>query len=181
MRRRCLTAAAAAASLLRQQAALAAETGGEYLKYQDPAAAGSSLSWVSSLAYVASLLATFAFVLLLAYGASRFLGKRFGHGSAAEQARQQVLQVIPLGPQAAVQVVSVGGRLLVLGVTGQQIRLLSEITEPAEIERLKLAGQQASWDSGPQALPWGSLLGTPGERLERLKERFPRVFDQARK
>ncbi len=164
-----------------QTAALAVESGNEYLKYQEPASSGGGISWFSSFAYVFSLLLTFAVVLLLAYVVSRFLGRRLGHLGAAGGKKQQILQVIPLGQHGAIQVVEVGGRVLVLGITSQQIQLLLEITDPQEIDRIRSQQDMLLQDELFSEIPLNNMLTNSLQRLDALKSKFPRVFDQSRK
>lgn len=164
-----------------QTAALAVESGNEYLKYQEPVSNSGGISWFSSFAYVFSLLFTFAVVLLLAYMASRFLGRRLGHLGANGGRKQQILQVIPLGQQGAIQVVEVGGRILVLGITSQQIQLLLEITDPQEMDRIRSQQDALLQDELFSEIPLNNMLTNSLQRLDALKNKFPRVFDQSRK
>ena len=139
------------------------------------------LSWLSSFAYVFSLLFTFAVVLFLAYVASRFLGRRLGHLGVQGGRKQQILQVIPLGQQGAIQVVEVGGRILVLGITSQQIQLLLEITDSQEIDRIRSQQDALLQDELFSEIPLNNMLTNSLQRLDALKNKFPRVFDQSRK
>ncbi|MBR2214266.1 MAG: flagellar biosynthetic protein FliO [Selenomonadaceae bacterium] len=101
--------------------------------YEEAEPRPAPISVFSTVAYVLSLLAVFAFVLLLAYFATRFLGKqlnqhRLGNG--------KILTHLPLGPKQSVCVVELADRVLVLGVTEGSVNLLTEITDPEEIEEL---------------------------------------------
>ena len=99
--------------------------GGGYLSgYENADPKPSQMSWWSTLAYVISLVVVFAFVVVMAYFASKFLGGR-------------MLEHLPLGPHKSVCVVELAGKILMLGVTDQQVTLLGEVTDPEEIERLR--------------------------------------------
>jgi flagellar protein FliO/FliZ len=63
----------------------------------------------------------------------RFLRIKGSTGGAAT-----ILTNQSLGPGKWIQVVFAGGKYLILGVTNEQINLLSEVTDPREIERLEL-------------------------------------------
>lgn len=121
---------------------IAQETQGEYLKYQEPQAPTGTSSWVSTLAYILSLLVTFAVVIGLAFFTSRFLGQKFGNLSTGSI--NKVLMTLPLGNSRAVYIVEVAGKYLVLGVTDHNITLLQEIVDTAEIEKIQLQGNYNS-------------------------------------
>ena len=74
---------------------------------------------------VASLAVVVGLMLLLA----KLVGKRYG---ARAGAPVQVLHRQPLSRSASVAVVTVGGRVLVLGTTDQQVSLLTEL-DPEEL------------------------------------------------
>ncbi|RYB94246.1 hypothetical protein EUA93_07755 [Nocardioides oleivorans] len=75
---------------------------------------------------VVSLAIVVGLMLLLA----RLVGKRYG---ARDGAPVQVLHRQPLSRSASVAVVTVGGRVLVLGTTDHQVSLLTEL-DPDELE-----------------------------------------------
>ena len=120
----------------------AQENSTEYLKYQEPQSQVSATSWLSTITYVISLLATFAAVICLAFFTSQFLGKRLGKFSSNHG--NKVIATLPLGNNRAIYVVEVAGKFLVLGVTDQNITLLQEITNEAEIEKMYLQGHSNS-------------------------------------
>ena len=76
-------------------------------------------------------------VILVIYGISlilrRFLRIKGDIGGGANIIINQ-----SLGPGKWLQVVYIGGKYLVLGVTNDQINLITEIEEPKEIERLEI-------------------------------------------
>lgn len=69
---------------------------------------------------IASLAVVVGLMLLLA----RFVGKRYG---ARAGAPVQVLHRQPLSRSASVSVISIGGRVLVVGTTDHQVSLLTEL------------------------------------------------------
>ena len=116
-------------------AGAAETTGGGYLSgYSEVDPRPSAVSWWSTLAYLLSLFAVFAFVVFLAYLASRFLGRRFAGLAASQDGR--ILSQLSLGPNRFVCVVEIAERIFMLGVTEHSVTLLREITDAEEIERL---------------------------------------------
>ena len=148
----------------------AAEAGGEYLQYQEPQSPTHS-SWLSTVAYVFSLLVTFALVIGLAYFASRFLGQRMG-GLAGVGAASKVLRVIPLGQNKGIYLVDIANQVLVLGVTEHSITVLKEITEASEVERIR-AEQLTTEVSGQFDKAFQKQLAS----LQQFSKKFPTVFD----
>ena len=116
-------------------AAAAASAGGYFAGYENTDPKPTSMSWWSTLAYIISLLIVFAFVVVMAYFASRFLSGRFCNTVSASGGR--ILDHLPLGPNRSVCVVELAGRFLMLGVCEGGISLLGEITDPREIEQLQ--------------------------------------------
>lgn len=142
-----------------------------YLKYQEPAASVETTSWVSTLAYVLSLIATFAAVLGFAYFTSRFLGQKLGNLSSGPS--NKILATLPLGANRGVYVVEVAGKCLVLGVTDHGITLLQEIVDEAEIEKIRL--QKA--EHLPQA-DFHQIFQKQIASLQQISQKFPAVFEQ---
>ncbi len=110
-----------------------------------------TLRLVFSLAVVLGLL-----LLLAKFGARRFRGQ---HGALV-----RVLHRQPLTRGTSVSVVAVGSRILVLGTTEQQIRVLTEL-DPDEVgEPLRLdteaAHPQAEIAAAPDRAP--TLVPAPG-------------------
>jgi len=68
-------------------------------------------------------------VLGLLFLCARLAGRRF---QGRRNALVQVVHRQPIGRHASVSVVNVGGRILVLGTTDQEVRLLTEL-DPADI------------------------------------------------
>jgi flagellar protein FliO/FliZ len=117
--------------------ALAAEEAAKcgYLAgYENSDPRPTSISWWSTIAYLVSLFAIFVFVVGLAYFAARFIGGKFAQQKLGYGGR--ILSHLPLGPNRSVCVIEMSGRVFMLGVTEHSITLLSEITDPDEIDRL---------------------------------------------
>ena len=110
-------------------------SGGYLSGYDNTDPRPSQMSWWSTLAYLVSLFAVFAFVVVMAYFASKFLSGRFAQMSTSNGGR--ILEHLPLGPNRSVCVVELAGRILMLGVTEHSISLLGEIKDSDEIEQLR--------------------------------------------
>ena len=116
----------------------AGETGGGYLAgYEEADPRPSAVSWWSTVAYVVSLFAVFAFVVILAYFVARAFGKSSMRALAARGG--QIYLQLPLGPNRSVCVVELFGRIFVLGVTDASIRLIAEIDDPDTVEEIRSA------------------------------------------
>ncbi len=148
--------------------ALAAGQGGEYLSYQEPKPAGSS--WFSTIAYVVTLLITFAVVIALAFLTSRFLSQKMGRFSGAGDNR--VLVSLPLGHNRGVFVVEVAGKFLVLGVTDHCVNYLQEITDPEMIEKLRTTAPSLP------ASQFDAVFKRQLASLQQMSNKFPGVFGQ---
>ena len=117
----------------------AGETGGGYLAgYEEADPRPSAVSWWSTVAYVVSLFAVFAFVVILAYFVARAFGKNSMRSLAARGG--QIYLQLPLGPNRSVCVVELFGRVFVLGVTDANIHLITEIDDPETVEEIRTAG-----------------------------------------
>ena len=131
----------------------AGETGSGYLAgYEEADPRPSAVSWWSTVAYVVSLFAVFAFVVILAYFAARAFGKNSMQRLAARGG--QVYLQLPLGPNRSVCVVELFGRVLVLGVTDANVRLITEIDDPETLEEIRSA---APMEAGVFREQFGSL------------------------
>jgi flagellar protein FliO/FliZ len=148
------------------QVLAAAETG-EYLKYQEPQPA--STSWLATSGYIISLLLTFLLVLGLAYLTSRFLGKRMISGGGLGNGK--VYTSLSLGPNRAVYVIEIAGKFMVLGVTEQNITLLTEINSLADIEQLK-----AIENIGMPPEQFSSVFHRQLGLLRQMQKKFPYTF-----
>ena len=148
-------------------AADTAGSGGGYLSgYENTDPKPSQMSWWSTLAYLVSLVAVFAFVVVMAYFASKFLSGRFQNRTTSTGGR--LLEHLALGPNKSVCVVEIADKLLLLGVTEQQITLLGEIEDPEEIDRLRRQAVVQPIDNTAFASQLSSL--------EELTKRVPSLF-----
>ena len=98
--------------------------------YEEVEPQPTAVSWWSTLAYLLSLLAVFAVVVVMAYFTAKFIGGRFNARMATGGGR--ILENLPLGPNRSVCIVEIAGRVFLLGV-GENISLLAEITDDTDI------------------------------------------------
>ncbi len=103
--------------------------------YEEAEPRPTGVSWWSTLAYLLSLLAVFAVVLIMAYFAAKFIGGRF-NAARFSASGGRILENLPLGPNRSVCTVEMAGRVFLLGVTDHNISLLGEITDKNLIEHL---------------------------------------------
>ncbi len=134
----------------------APESGGYLAGYENTTPQPSAFSWWSTAAYILSLLAVFVFVALMAYVAARIFGGRFGK-EFAQNAGGRVLYSLPLGPKMSVCVVEIAGRYLLLGVTEQNVSLLTEIEDAEEIEQLMRQSLANGFEGAMFSRQFGSL------------------------
>jgi flagellar protein FliO/FliZ len=159
----------AAVLLLAMDPASAAEeaTSGGYLSgYENTDPRPTTVSLWSTAAYLLSLFAIFAFVVGMAYFVAKYLGGHFAKQQAGNGGR--VLSHLPLGPNRSVCVVEMAGRCLLLGVTEHQITLLSEITDPGEIERL----EHDADDHPVRPELFAKQFGTLGDFVQKIPPMF---------
>ncbi len=115
---------------------IANAVGGGYLSgYEEVEPQPTAISWWSTLAYLVSLVAVFAVVVIMAYFAAKFIGGRFNSARMAAGGGK-ILENLPLGPNRSVCIVELAGRVFLLGVTDGGITLLDEITDKDMIEHL---------------------------------------------
>lgn len=112
-----------------------AEAVGSYLsEYDEVSPQPTAVSWWSTLAYLLSLVAVFAVVVVLAYFTAKFIGGRFNARMATGGGR--ILENLPLAPNRSVCIVEIAGRVFLLGV-GENVSLLAEITDDSTVENLR--------------------------------------------
>lgn len=111
-----------------------AEAVGYLSGYEEVEPKPTAVSWWSTLAYLVSLAAIFALVIIMAYLAAKFIGGRFN--ARMSTGGGKVLENLPLGPNRSVCIVEMAGRVFLLGVTEGSITLLGEITDGDIIEHL---------------------------------------------
>lgn len=150
-------------------AAAPAGSGGYLAGYENAAPKPAGFSWWSTIAYLISLFAVFAFVVVMAYFASRFIGGRFSRTLSGEGGR--ILAHLPLGPNRSICVAEIAERVFMLGVTEHSITLLREITDADEIERLHRYNIGNIGDD-PFAEQFGSF--------QQLARRIPSLFKDGR-
>lgn len=116
-----------------------AEAVGEYLSnYEEVEPKPTAVSWWSTLAYLLSLVAVFAVVVVMAYFTAKFIGGRFNARMATGGGR--ILENLPLAPNRSVCIVEIAGRVFLLGV-GENVSLLAEITDDNTVENLREKNQ----------------------------------------
>lgn len=88
-----------------------------------------------------------ALVVVAIYAIFRFMKKFLKiKDDVGEDA--QIITSQTLGPNRWLQVVYIHGKYLILGVTSENINLISEITDPKEIERLDIYSNQQEVNKG---------------------------------
>jgi len=125
--------------------------------------AGLDSLWPSFIQLAGALV----FVLVLIWGTT-WLARRLlkGRWSPGGGARMQVLERLHLAPKKSVEIVSVGNRVLVLGITESQIGLLTELS-PAD-----LAAASAAKPGQAPGLSTGRQRALMNEARHRLNELF---------
>jgi len=146
----------------------AAPSSGYLAGYNDVNPMPTTSSWLSTLAYLLSLLAVFAFVLLLSYVAARFVGGRFSAFTSNGGGR--MISSVALGPKMSVAIVEIAGQMLILGVTEHNVTLLSEVTDPEEIDRLERTALTNNMPQGVFSEQLSALSGV----LDKLPPIFKR-------
>lgn len=144
-----------------------------YLTYEDPAGQEES-SVGSTVAYLFSLFFVFLFVLGLAYLVSKFIAQksmymRNGHTS-------KILDRLPLGTNQGVYVIEMAGKVLLIGVTGQQITLLQEIVDSEEIQKLHSSAEETSLLPGNVQQLFKEQIAS----LNNLSQRIPAILRKDR-
>ena len=81
-------------------------------------------------------------LLPLVYGVTMLYSRRLTAVGVGKAIR--VLDAISIGSNRSVCLIEVGDRVLVLGVTQQQISTLAELTDPEEVERLRQHGARSA-------------------------------------
>ncbi len=67
----------------------------------------------------------------------RYVTKKTGVQVMGEEV-MQILSIVPIGQNKFLQVVDLAGKLLVLGVTDNNINVITEVTDKTEIDRIRL-------------------------------------------
>ena len=112
------------------------------------------VGWSDVLRVVGAL----AVLVPLAYLTTRLVGSRVGLRPGRAM---RLVDTLPLGPGRALYLVEVGGRMLVIGVSGQWMERLAAVTDPEEVAQLRrLAGAGAPT---PGAAVWGRRRKEAGD------------------
>ncbi|HOJ63111.1 MAG TPA: flagellar biosynthetic protein FliO [Spirochaetota bacterium] len=101
---------------------------------------------IDYFAYIRIIL-VLAVVLGIIYGLFIFLKKSLKIKDDTSEGATVIVSH-SLGPGKWVQVVFVGGKYLILGITNENINLLGEITDPKEIERYEIYLNQRKSEDG---------------------------------
>lgn len=119
-------------STQQEQAPQDAEAEAELYTYDQPVVEEVSYTWIIVKTMVVLALLALGFFFFFRYVTGKATGPIIGRNVL------QVKAVLPIGQNRMLQIVEVGSKLLVLGVTDSQITLLKEITEKDEVDRIKL-------------------------------------------
>ena len=95
-----------------------------------------TFDFLASLVKMISALAVVLGVMLAGLWAVRKLMKKTGAGVDDEQ-KIRVLSTRYLGPKSSIMLLDVLGSVIVVGVTGSQISMLTTITDEESLERLR--------------------------------------------
>ncbi len=87
-------------------------------------------SFIKTLIVLAVLIAVFYYFF-------RFMSKKTGTAFRGD-ASARVLSAVPLGQNKSLQVVDIGGRILIIGVSDGSVNLITEITDRDEINRMRV-------------------------------------------
>lgn len=110
--------------------------------YDKPEAEEVSYGWLIFKTLIVLGLLGFGFYMFF-----RFITKKVGVPSLGKNI-VQLLAISPIGQGKFIQVVDIAGKILVLGVTDNNINLITEITEKDEIDRIKLLNSKSVTEQG---------------------------------
>lgn len=114
--------------------AYASEAANEgYLKYNGPAQ--TTFSTFSLFSYFFLLVAVLLLVSFFAYYATKFIGGNIKKNIIKSEA--EVVGYINLGNNKNITFVNLQAKILVLGVTDNNINLIKEIVDPEEVQEIK--------------------------------------------
>ena len=117
------------------------------------------------------LFGALALVLVLAWG-TMWIAKRVLRGRVAgvNKSDLKVLDRVYLAPRRSVEIVSIGNRVLVLGVTDQAISMLTELSDEDIPSTAPPHGTDAASGAGARAVDlWRSARRRLGDKLQRLR------------
>ena len=81
-----------------------------------------------------------------------------------------MISSVALGPKMSVAIVEIAGQMLILGVTEHNVTLLSEVTDPEEIDRLERTALTNNMPQGVFSEQFSALSGV----LDKLPPIFKR-------
>ncbi len=90
----------------------------------------SIIKMISALAVVLGLMIAAAYVLKKVF-------QRTGAGGAADEGMIRIVSSRYLGPKSSVMVMDILGRIVVVGISGGQMTLLTTISDPEAVERVR--------------------------------------------
>src|SRR6056297_1592948 len=129
--------------------------------YEEPSNEEQSYGWLifKTILILGTLVAGFYFFF-------HYVTKKAGIQTVGQNV-MQVLSVVPVGQNKFLQVVDMAGKILVLGVSDNNINLITEIHGKDEIDRIRLLSSR----SAPPA---------PGGFQEFVTNQIGRVFDRVK-
>lgn len=129
--------------------------------YEEPSAEEQSYGWLifKTILILGTLVAGFYFFF-------QYVTKKAGIQTVGQNV-VQVLSIVPVGQNKFLQVVDMAGKILVLGVSDNNINLITEIHDKDEIDRIRLLSSR----SAPQ---------TPGGFQEFVTNQIGRVVERVR-
>ena len=127
--------ARAVPAFAQEAAATAAPIGGSVSGY-------SATDWLNLVLRLGLVLVIIWFAIV----AMRWWVRRMNGATGSGGGHLHVLETRSLGPNRSLQLVRLGGRAVLLGVTAEQISPVLEIDDPAEVERL---AQPPAVEAGP--------------------------------
>lgn len=130
---------------------------------------------IGYLSYI-KIIVVLGLVILIIYGISLIL-KRALRLKGDNSNDAAVLTTQALGPGKWIQVVYAGGKFMVLGVTNENINLLTEITDPKEIERYEILINERQVNAGKNFIDIFSGFIKDTLRLKTDKKKFDYEMD----
>ncbi|MCR2024329.1 flagellar biosynthetic protein FliO [Anaerotruncus colihominis] len=97
-------------------------------------------------------LVIFILILVLAYFATKYIGRRYGTTGASGGRYVEVLERVAFGPDRALFVVRTGGKILLLGATAHHVELITELDASLFPERSAAPETHADFSAMFQAL-----------------------------
>ncbi len=145
--------------------------------YDQPVVEEISYTWIIVKTLVVLALLVLGFFLFFRYINGKAGGVFVGRDIL------KVRAALPIGQNKMVQIVEVGSRLLVLGITDSNISLLHEITEKDEIDRIKLQSSAEDTAGTPDFQSFlkssiGSFVSSLGKKSDDSSHNDPVKFHE---